>query len=1515
MNWLKRFTGLVLSVAIVVSGVALPPSAEAATEIHMVNDGGSLQRTFWGNYGGNGGGSTADGGYNTTDGKYFFAKNRYLDIGYAVKTSEYSLQEWIASNWADDFTQYVSLDGQTWYQTYPSITPNTLNSWVKQTDIPIPEYRYVRASVNSYLNKATAIDSFAIKLVPINAAPTITVSQSGDKSINLKSGSDTFTLTGTVSDADNDTLSVTGTIGGITKQVVVSNSRTPKTWTLTWRTSEFTSEGVFTGIQIIADDGRGGVATSNYSGSLTIDKTPLFYWDKYSIKDSIVYSEEPQWQVDFSSKETIWDAYSGGGYISYSFDPVAGKYSIKDYDSSSKQVGTWYYSTSGGFSGTTLYRYRIVNAVGQYIWVSQDKKGVRSIPTQVKDQLMQANILDLDGSYPDDGIHSDGYWYVKKSTTNMFPVLSVDSSDIVANQSAGKITLKGTASDSDGDTVTITATLAGVVKSTSVTGSGSWQLEWPLREVPEGIYSGISITGNDGNEGIDTITYTGTITVDKTPPVVTVTPDQQFWTSDPINLSIQWSDQLSGIDTNERKYKLSNSQTAPASWDSSNADQLDLNIPSEGEWYLHAKALDNAGNEATTVAGPFQSQLQPEVPNLKMNAVGADWAEVGWSLPSGSFADGYSYTIENTVTGQSWTVDYPTDHVREVGLNAGSAYQYRIKAKNHVGESAWSEQFEVLTLPGAVKNLKVKFVPYNSSTVNVSFDGVASAESYLLTIKEGANLAYEEELSVAGTYQVAGIEAGKQYTASVTAGNASGYGQSSTLGFLSLPAAPGEFRSAQIWETEVELSWNASPTASLYELLRDAMTRYSGADLSFKDTGLESGTEYDYQLAAKNESGFGDFAYLNGVLTLPGKTEIAVDGIGKDEVTLSIKNVVRGVEKYQLLVNGVIEKDLPAGTNQFKVDSLASGTEYTFEVYAENRSGAGVSDRVTVHTLPDKPQGVMITDISETSAKLSWEPVQGADKYKISLTDDVYFETSGTNVVLNDLLSGKVYLPKVFAGNASGYGEAATGTFLTLPTSPEVRLESVQSDNFTVVWAKVPSATGYVLYGDNNQVIGETEETSYTITGLKPGETRTIYAAAVNETGEGSKSSFTQRTLPEDWVVDPSDPEASQPISIGDRGEHSVVIVVEPVEGADQYKIVDGDGNIVGIITAPETAKEIGGLESAKEYNDWTIIPINDAGEGQAASVPPFLTMPSTNFTVSVGNPTTSSLTINVDSQLTNEIFVYTQSGKELYRGKDKAFTVRKLEADQSYTFQVWAENSDGDKTVPKSATGQTLPVPLSGGSGGGGSIPMKPEPPKPESPAEEIEPMNPNTDESQPGTRKPGFQDIGNSFAKNEILALYEKGIVKGVSETSFEPDRKVTRVEFASMLVRALELQEASDAALTFEDIQRTAWYTPELSTAVLNGVAKGFSEKEFRPFAPITREQAAKMIANAAYKGSLPTTNIRFRDANMIAVWAKPEVAALTTEQVITGYPDQTFRPKRDLTRAECAALIYRLLGLLN
>jgi hypothetical protein len=1353
-----------------------------------------------------------------------------------------------------------------------------------------------------------------------NNMPTISVTSSGDKSINLKSGSDTFTITGTVSDADNDALSVSATIGGVTKQVGVSNTSIAKSFTLTWRTVEFTSSGSYSNPVMTVDDGRGGTITKAYSGKLTVDKTPLFYWDKYNA--------ERKWVAVDSLVSSTTDTKALKAYPSYLIDqsrpyPGSGYIGVSGSVITLSNVGSVGYLSFGSGSGVGETQY----GVKRYELLSYSDKIYTYKTTEiyayynwVKLNLLQSNIQDLEGTYPDNGVHTDGYWYTKKATTNMAPVLTVVNSDIQVNKAKPALTLTGTVGDTDGDTVTVSATINGVTKTVQVTSptvSKPWSLTWSESDLPEGAYTGFVITANDGKDGVDAIVYTGTIVIDRTAPVITISPDDQSWTNEPIDIDVHFEDTLSGINPNERKYKITTTPDVPISWDTADSDQISLILEDEGQWYVHTKGQDLAGNESYLVSGPYQLQHDPKIPELRIITVGTEWAEIGWNLPANTYTDGYKYTVENITTNQRWTLEQLEDKIKDTSLEEGITYQYRIKAANHVGETDWSEPLEVLTLPGKVGNVKVGFLPNQSSTVTVTFDKVRSATSYHLVIKDAlGGFVYDEELSQAGEYKIDSLQPGKQYSVSVTAKNMSGAGESSTISFLSLPAAPGEFQSAQIREHEVELTWNPSETANLYELLRGLDTElYKGPELTYTDTGLESGTEYDYQLAAKNNSGFGDIAYLNSILTLPAKTELKVERIRANEVELSWETI-QGAEKYILVVNGKQAEELPAAADYFKVKSLSPGTNYTFELYAVNRSGSGIADQVSIRTVPDQPAGLTVTEIGESKAKLSWDSVYGADKYRIAVGDSE-FETSGAEYDLTGLSGGTEYSVKVSAGNESGYGETALESILTLPYAPDnLQVVKVLSDAFTLSWDAVKSADRYLVYSKDGKAIGESAQNQFTVTNLSPGETYTVYVAAENASGESKQVAYTQRTLPGSWV-DPSDPNGSgkDPVNVGDRTESTVVIEVLPVPGADEYKVVDGEGNILGIIKSPELAKEIGGLESAKEYEDWMVIPVNDAGEGKGTPVPPFVTLPSTNYQVKVTADRQKELTIHIETQLKNEIFVITQAGKELYRGKEKEFTVKNLADGQSYTFEVWTENSIKEKTKPVTVTEKTLEAPVSPGSGSSGQGQDGKEQPG----SDKEQPVEGNggntTENGQGGSSGVGFQDINNSYAKNEILALYDKGIVKGVSDTRYEPNRKVTRVEFASMLVRALELQEASNAPLTFEDIQRTAWYVPELGAAVLNGVAKGFSDKQFRPQDPINREQAAKMIANAIYSGSLPTGDIHFKDAREIATWAHPEVVSLTEVKVIAGYPDNTFKPKRDLTRAECAVLIYRAIELIN
>ncbi|RUT38693.1 hypothetical protein EJP82_26850 [Paenibacillus anaericanus] len=1384
--------------------------------------------------------------------------------------------------------------------------PNSYSKmlWVSQLSTTPPKIKgtlsqaNIKAAQGTYPDDGIYTDGYwYVKsgTVP-NNMPTIAVTQAGDKSINLKTGSDTFTMSGTVQDADNETLSISATINGVSKQIAVSNTGTAKAWSLTWRTSEFLSGGTFAGPVVTVDDGRGGVATGTYTGKLTINKTALFYWDKYSVKDIPSYTEDTNWVLEFDSNQALWDNYRDTLIATtYAFNPVNGGYSTP-YNTGEARSGVDYYSASG----KTLYKWRIVNSVGQYCFITKYKKGVVVSSVKGKDVLLQTNIQDLDGTYPDDGIHSDGFWYTKKATTNMSPVLSVNNSDITVNLASSNLTLNGTVLDSDGDTVTVKATLNGIEKSMVVSGASTarpWSLSWTSAELPPGFYTLIPIVASDGKDGVDSITYIGTITVDKTAPSITVVPMQKDWTSDQINLEIGFSDTVSGINPNERKFKITQSADTPDSWDTAPQDIYTHIIQSEGEWYVHTATKDMAGNPTTGMSGPYKLQYKPEVPKLQLNSIGSDWAQVSWSLPDSAYTDGYKYFVENVTTGEKWTLDYPINFIQEEGLAAGTTYFYRIKAKNHVGETEYSEQLRVLTLPAAPSDLSVQTVEHNSGNATVSFKSVASAEKYNLIIKQGSDVVYEKETLESGEYPITGLKPGKQYTVSVIASNASGNGQASILGFLSLPAAPGEFKTALIKETEIELGWSPSETATQYDLLRFDESVYNGSGLTYKDSGLESSTEYDYSISATNESGYGDIAYLPSLLTLPSQVAtVTVSTYGATELDINW-NSVRGANGYGVTLNGALLSTVE-GTS-YKITGLTSGTSYQIGVYAENRSGAGVMTMLAAKTLPGQITDLFIDQIGETEATIHWNEINGADKYRITLNGNKY-EVSTNQLKVSDLIGGQSYEIKVEAGNESGYGLGDNVNLLTLPPAPDqIRIKGNTAKTVQLLWDPVPSATRYSITEGKLGDLGFVGTATVDISDLIPGETYIFEIKAINETGEGRSTSFTWRTIPDV----PGD------IRIEEVGSNSVSLSWDLVTGAESYQI-DVPGLTESVQTLGNSAL-IEGLSSAHKYSDIKLTPINNSGKGESTLAPSFVTLPSEKFDVKA-TPTQNEIKYEFDLESQNEIFVVTYKNKEVARSQDHEFILKSLSPGNQVSITVWTENEIGDRSTPRIVTEKTVPAPINpggngtgGNEGSGGGVEEKDvqEPPILE------EPSNTDKDSNDNNSGLGVLTDIEGLYNKDQVLSLYNKGIVKG-NNNKFEPKRDITRAEFMSLIVRSLELQPKESAEMRFEDINDQAWYYKELKVAFANKVIKGFSETEFRPNDTITREQATKMLANAM--GYNIAGDKIFKDQKKIAFWAETEVKALASFEIIEGYPDGTFKPKNSVNRAEGVSFVYKFIN---
>lgn len=181
-------------------------------------------------------------------------------------------------------------------------------------------------------------------------------------------------------------------------------------------------------------------------------------------------------------------------------------------------------------------------------------------------------------------------------------------------------------------------------------------------------------------------------------------------------------------------------------------------------------------------------------------------------------------------------------------------------------------------------------------------------------------------------------------------------------------------------------------------------------------------------------------------------------------------------------------------------------------------------------------------------------------------------------------------------------------------------------------------------------------------------------------------------------------------------------------------------------------------------------------------------------------------------------------------------------------------------------------------------------------------------------------FSDIpAGHWAKKAIDELAGKFLLNGMTETTFAPDRSVTRAEFTMMLTKGLGVVPVREDSHTFTDVRPSDWFAGVVGAASDLSLVNGYEDRSFQPDSMITREQMAVMLDRAlsAAGAENPSASIlpSFTDAAGISVWAKDAVAAVKAAGLLSGYPDGTFRPQAAATRAEAAVVMQYLIQLVS
>lgn len=169
--------------------------------------------------------------------------------------------------------------------------------------------------------------------------------------------------------------------------------------------------------------------------------------------------------------------------------------------------------------------------------------------------------------------------------------------------------------------------------------------------------------------------------------------------------------------------------------------------------------------------------------------------------------------------------------------------------------------------------------------------------------------------------------------------------------------------------------------------------------------------------------------------------------------------------------------------------------------------------------------------------------------------------------------------------------------------------------------------------------------------------------------------------------------------------------------------------------------------------------------------------------------------------------------------------------------------------------------------------------------------------------------------WAYTAVDYCYANGLVGGISDTEFGPDLHIRRGDFLLMLYGAAGKPAVTSPA-SFTDVSPSDYYYTAVSWAQANGLATGVGDGTLAPASDVTREQAFTILNQAlpllgitCQPGALTVLD-QFGDRASLSDWAAQHAATLVAYQIVGGDTDGNLNPQAFLTRAEMAALLYKL-----
>lgn len=608
-----------------------------------------------------------------------------------------------------------------------------------------------------------------------------------------------------------------------------------------------------------------------------------------------------------------------------------------------------------------------------------------------------------------------------------------------------------------------------------------------------------------------------------------------------------------------------------------------------------------------------------------------------------------------------------TNQKSVTGLTPGNTYSWQVKSRGDGStESNFSAGKTVLMKPATPSGLSTS--EHTTTSFKAAWNDVSGETGYELEVATSSGFSAGTFVSgfnpsnVTGTSKiVTGLNAGTTYYFRVRSKNASGSSTNPTgVNTITEPLAPVATAPGTLTQTSFIAKWNTVTGASGYQLdvsadnfttLLDAYSNKTVSGTTHTVEGLLPGILYKYRLRAVNANGLASTS-SDGIeaLTLP-PDPVSAAATAITENSFIANWSATGSPGYRLDVSNddfatLLDDygDLPVtGTSQ-TVTGLAPGTVYQYRVRSANGSGvSGYSDVITITTIPAPPAADDADGITQSSFTAKWNPVQGADNYRLDVSVDNFSslldtyngkEVSGNSQSVEGLASGTSYQYRVRAANESGASQNSEFvTVITIPGNPITEASTGHTQtSFVARWSPRQNATEYLLdvsADDFNTMLPdfngrEVEGTAETVDGLTPG---TIYKYRVKAKNESGASGYSDIAA---TITVPSTPAGLAALNTSQSG---FTAAWDPATGADNYRLdvsaddfntmLSGYNNL----EVQGTAQEVSGLSSGT-YK-FRVRAANGSGISRSSSSLDVPLVPGNPVTTTPGDITQTSFTAN----------------------------------------------------------------------------------------------------------------------------------------------------------------------------------------------------------------------------------------------------------------------------------------------